>query len=219
MNKLKKASGIIKAIIKIPNFTSKLFDEQEIFFGAICLNYNKENIICTNYIPGIISAHYFSYKELYTLFGFNSSEKETIENDIDWHKSHPLIITKMSKLWDYIHFDFNLDNNTELSIMPDFINFFKINKISAKFDINTDYKIYAIPRAIEIRKKFQNLLHEQKNSPIGHNYYMSQLMEQYDTCKYIIESSINGELKMMCLNKLFASGYIPTKRYRIYEVY
>ena len=92
------------------------------------------------------------------------------------------------------------------------------NRLYSHMDINTDYKIYAIPRAIEIRKKFQNLLHEQKNSPVGHNYYMSQLMEQYDTCKYIIESSIDGELKMMCLNKLFASGYIP-KRQLITTVY
>ena len=85
------------------------------------------------------------------------------------------------------------------------------NRLCSHMDINIDYKLYAIPRAIETRVKFQKLLHEQKNPPVGHSYYVSQLMEQYTTCKYLITGSENGELKMMCLNKLFVSGYIPKK--------
>lgn len=100
-------------------------------------------------------------------------------------------------------------------IMSDIYNrhknlvFWNPSRLYSHMDINIRYKLWAIPRALKLRKEFHNSLNEQNNSPTGHSYYELRLLEQYDTCKYIYTRGVNGELDFMCLQKMFNYGHVP----------
>ena len=130
MNKLLKFSGIIRITKKSINFELHSYDTETIFIGGFCTTINNNKIIACNYIPGIINAHFYSYREL--------NELSTDDDSIDWDTSHKLVIHSMSKMWDYIQFIFS--NVEELS--STFINFPKINKIEDIFSEETTYKSY-----------------------------------------------------------------------------
>lgn len=136
MNKLLKSSGVILITKQNINFELQLCDTECIGVGGICTTINNNKIIACNYIPGIIEARFYSYRELHEL--------STDDNSIDWDTGHKLVIYSMSKMWDYIQFTFS--NVEELS--SNFINFPKINKIEENFTFETfseetRYKIFS----------------------------------------------------------------------------
>jgi len=118
---LNKIAGILKLVILEPDFELKEFKEKIIYVGGL----NLCNSICTGYIPGIISSHYLSHKEI------EMQESE----EINWTNSHKLALIAKSKMWNYLIFSIS-DYNS------DFINFVKINKIKMKYFLDHELFIY-----------------------------------------------------------------------------
>ena len=129
MKKLLNSSGIIQITCININLETQTTDTSSIYCGCTCVNINNKKIIACNYIPGIISACFYSHRELTELFN---------NSDIDWTTAHNISIDSISKQWDYTQFVMMNEEQTT------FINFPQINTIMDSFSVNNNYNFFGI---------------------------------------------------------------------------
>jgi hypothetical protein len=171
VNRIKKITGIIRLRILIyDNTTSEHFIPDYVYSGGICLEHTGGKFISTNYIPGVIDAEFYTYKEL----GLSSITFNKIES-IEWSNAHKLQVHSMSKQWDYINF--SLDTSNE-SCRVDLICFPKINKIAGTYSSEKTYSIYgSINNIFDITGSTKiNLIH---NSLPSQLFYLAEQTKSY----------------------------------------
>lgn len=164
MNKLPLCAAIIEIKLISLDFDTKSTDELIIYVNALCININNKKIIVCNYIPGIISARFFSHKELSELYD---------DSEIDWSNAHNLIINSMSKQWDFTKF--NMINEEQITNL---INFPKINKIMETFSLDYQYEFFGSSNdeITPIAGKKMNLIHDKLTKQLWH------LIEPIESC-------------------------------------
>ncbi len=151
--RIKRISGIIRVRILTPNFETKTFVDQYVYSGGVCLEIADQKYVSTNYIPGIISGEFYTYKEI------NSDTiTDSILEKINWSNAHKLVICSVSKQWDYVKFGF-IDLNL---LKQDLISFPKINKIAGDFSPSKSYSLFgSCIHRIDINSIIKtNLIHD-----------------------------------------------------------
>lgn len=172
LSRVKRISGIIRIRLLIPEFEANRFGDQYVYSGGTCLEVPDGKYVFTNYIPGIISAEFLTYKEIGT------RPEETITSNtleqINWLDAHKLTTTIMSKQWDYVKFAFiDLD-----SVKQDLISFPKINKIAGEFSPTKSYSLFGSSNhKIKIQDSIKtNLIHDLFTPQI---FYLGSQTESY----------------------------------------
>jgi len=157
INRIKKITGVLKVRILIPDFENNTFIKENIYLGGVCLDIQGNKSIYTHYVPGVIDAHFVTYKEFAVKSKFSKITQDVLEN-FNWKSSHKLNISKVSKQWDYI--SFKLDNLHICKV--DLISFPKINKIAGIFSLEKKYSIYgSVNHSIDIHGTIKtNLIHD-----------------------------------------------------------
>ncbi len=171
LSRVKRICGIIRIRLLVPDFETNLFTDQYVYCGGICLEVGGNKFVFTNYIPGIISAEFYTYKEINL---WDKPITDIVLEEINWSNAHKLTTTVMSKQWDYIRFIFNdLD-----SVKPDLISFPKINKIAGDFSPIKSYSLFGSSNhKINIKGIAKtNLIHDFFPSQI---FYIGSQTESY----------------------------------------
>ena len=171
VSRVKRICGIIRIRLLIPDFETNSFSDQYVYSGGLCLELIDGKYVFTNYIPGIISAEFYTYKEI-------NIQSEVINDimleKINWSNAHKLTIVSMSKQWDYIKFSFfDLD-----SVKQDLISFPKINKIAGVFSPSKSYSLFgSCNNRINIQNSIKtNLIHD---SFVPQIFYLGDQTESY----------------------------------------
>ncbi len=169
--RVKRISGIVRLRLLVPEFETNSFSDQYVYSGGVCLEIQGEKNVCTNYIPGIISGEFYTYKEINSP---NEIINETLLEKINWSNAHKLSVSSMSKQWDYVKF-----NLLDLSLLKqDLISFPKINKIAGEFSPSKSYSLFGSynNRFIINETIKTNLVHDSFASQI---YYLGEQTESY----------------------------------------
>lgn len=195
VNRIKKITGIIRLRILIYDTdTQEHFVPEYVYSGGICLEHSFQmttiskiplplgfqpikgnKFVSTNYIPGVIDAEFYTYKELEFEFGLISFEQFEQIEQINWSKAHKLQVHSMSKQWDYINF--SLDTNVD-SCKLDLISFPKINKIAGTYSADKRYSLYgSVNNIFDISGSTKiNLIHD---SLLPQIFYLGEKTESY----------------------------------------
>jgi hypothetical protein len=171
LSRVKRITGIIRIRLLIPDFETNSFSDQYVYSGGICLEVTDGKYIFTNYIPGIISAEFYTYKEINTT---NEVITDIMLEKINWSNGHKLIVNLMSKQWDYVRFGF-FDFG---SVKQDLISFPKINKIAGDFSPSKSYSLFgSCNHRINIQSSVKtNLIHD---SFVPQIFYIGDQAESY----------------------------------------
>jgi hypothetical protein len=171
LSRVKRISGIIRIRLLIPDFETNLFTDQYVYSGGLCLELIDGKSVFTNYIPGIISADFYTYKEINIQ---NDIIDDITLEKINWSNAHKLTINSMSKQWDYVRFGF-FDLG---SVKQDLISFPKINKIAGDFSPSKSYSLFgSCNHRINIQSSVKtNLIHD---SFVPQIFYLGDQVESY----------------------------------------
>jgi len=195
LSRVKRLCGIIRIRLLVPDFERNSFSDQYVYSGGVCLEQIDGKCVFTNYIPGIISAEFYTYKEI-------NIQNEVIDDNIDdimlekidWSSAHKLTTVSMSKQWDYVKFRF-FDLG---SVKQDLISFTKINKIAGGFSPSKSYSLFgSCNHRINIKDSVKtNLIHD---SFVPQIFYIGDQTESYSgSLIYTIsESSGNYYLEVL----------------------
>jgi len=173
LSRVKRICGVIRIRLLVPDFEINSFYDQYVYSGGICLEVSGVKYVFTNYIPGIISAEFYTYKEINSFFSKETITYNMLEK-INWLNAHKLTTTTMSKQWDYVKFTFiDLD-----SVKQDLISFPKINKIVGDFCPTKSYSLFGSSNhTINIKGSVKtNLIHDFFPSQI---FYIGNQSESY----------------------------------------